>query len=141
LSWPAAGPRRLLVIDDNPDFIDLINRYLDGQDWQVLGAGDGEAARQAIEQARPDTILLDVILPIEDGWDLLLSLKTGESTRSIPVLVCSALHEPGLVVALGGAAFLPKPLTRQALLEALAWLGVGGSTLGSGLPGSIEALG
>jgi CheY-like chemotaxis protein/signal transduction histidine kinase len=119
LFWPSTGPLRLLVIDDYPDFIELVRRYLDGQRWQVFGAGDGEAARKVIDGALPDAILLDVILPKEDGWELLLSLKTGPETRSIPVIVCSALDEPGLVAALGGSAFLAKPLNRQTLLEAL----------------------
>jgi CheY-like chemotaxis protein len=119
LLWPSPGPRKLLVIDDYPDFIELVRRYLEGLKWQVLGAGDGEAARQVMDCSRPDAILLDVILPKEDGWELLLALKTGAETSSIPVIICSALTEPGLVAALGGSAFLAKPITRPSLLEAL----------------------
>ncbi len=141
LAWYPAGPRRLLVIDDHPDFIDLVRRFLGGLDWQVFGAGDGETARQVMGASRPDAILLDVILPGEDGWDLLLSIKTDEAARRIPVIVCSALNEPGLVAALGGTAFLPKPLTRQALLEALEKSVPADPILGSGLPGPVPAPG
>ena len=141
LTWPVAGPRRLLVIDDHPDFIELVRRYLAGLDWQVLGAGDADSARQIIACNRLDVILLDVILPKEDGWELLLGLKTEPATRRIPVVVCSALNEPGLVAALGGAAFLPKPLTRPALLAALAKVGQVDPSLESGNPGSPRAPG
>lgn len=126
VSWSPVAPRSLLVIDDHPDMIDLIRRYLEGLDWRVIGAASGEEGKSILESlpALPDAIILDVILPKEDGWEFLLSLKTGERTRSIPVIVCSALHEPGLVSALGGSAFLAKPLTRPALLEALQKAGL-----------------
>ena len=126
ISWLPAAARQILVIDDHPDMIDLIRRYLEGFGWQVIGAGSGEEAKTILENAPvlPDAIILDVILPKEDGWEFLLSLKTGERTRTIPVIVCSALHEPGLVTALGGSGFLAKPLTRPALLEALSKAGL-----------------
>ena len=126
VTWLPAAPRQLLVIDDHPDMIDLIWRYLEGLDWGVIGAVSGEEAKSILESlpALPEAIILDVILPKEDGWEFLLSLKTDEKTRAIPVIVCSALHEPGLVSALGGSAFLAKPLTRPALLEALQKAGL-----------------
>ncbi len=59
-------------------------------------------------------------MPQEDGWDLLISLKADPTTRDIPVIVCSALHEPSIALTLGAAAFLPKPVTERSLVQALA---------------------
>ncbi|MCD6288863.1 MAG: response regulator, partial [Anaerolineae bacterium] len=120
LAWPVTPPRVLLVIDDNEGFVDLFRRYLAGYPWQVIGAADGAAARRVIAETRPAVIVLDVMMPQEDGWDFLSSLKSDEHTRDIPVIVCSVLNEPRLAQALGAESYLPKPVTQQALLQALA---------------------
>jgi CheY-like chemotaxis protein len=122
LIWPVAQAetRLLLVIDDYPDMVDLFRRYLAGSPWQVVGATSGAEARDKIAQQRPTLIALDVMLPHEDGWELLLALKADEQTSSIPIVICSVLREPEMAPALGAAGYLIKPLTRAALLEILA---------------------
>jgi CheY-like chemotaxis protein len=120
LAWPGNQPQTLLVIDDNRGFVDLFQRYLAASAWHVIGATDGAAARQALTEARPAVIVLDVMMPKEDGWELLMALKAAPETRDIPVVICSVLTEPQLAVTLGAAAYLPKPVTQQALLQALA---------------------
>jgi CheY-like chemotaxis protein len=118
-SWSVPSSPLLLVIDDDPDFIELVRRFLANSTWKVSGVVDGESTREFLKTCLPDVILLDVILPREDGWELLLSLKTDPATQNIPVIVCSALNEPGLVHALGGAQALLKPISRASLLDAL----------------------
>jgi CheY-like chemotaxis protein len=120
LAWLVDRPQTLLVIDDNRGFVDLFQRYLAASAWHVIGATDGAAARQALAEARPAVIVLDVMMPKEDGWELLMALKAAPETRDIPVVICSVLTEPQLAVTLGAAAYLPKPVTQQALLQALA---------------------
>jgi CheY-like chemotaxis protein len=76
-----------------------------------------------VAEIRPTVIILDVLLPQEDGWELLMSLRADDRTRDIPVIVCSVLREPQLARSLGASAHLPKPVTQGALLEALTpWL-------------------
>lgn len=128
LVWPASRPRVLLVVDDNLAFVDLFRRYLAGHGWVVIGAASGEEARRAIAETRPDVITLDVMMPREDGWELLMALKGNEDTREIPVIVCSVLNEPQLALALGAEAYLTKPVTQRALLRALAPWNRGDST-------------
>jgi CheY-like chemotaxis protein len=120
LVWPAAFQNLLLVVDDNEGFVDLFRRYLAGHTWQVVGASNGAEARRILAETRPAVIVLDVMMPKEDGWEFLMTLKRSPDTRAIPVIVCSVLNEPQLALALGAAAYLTKPVTRQALLEALA---------------------
>jgi len=119
MAWPVAEPCRLLVIDDNEGFVDLFRRYLDGYGWYVIGAVDGAAARALIAEARPTVILLDVLMPKEDGWELLMALKTDRTTADVPIIVCSVINQPRLATALGAAAYLPKPVAQRDLLRVL----------------------
>jgi CheY-like chemotaxis protein len=130
LVWPTSAPRTLLVIDDNQDFADLFRRYLAGHNWQVIGAADGAAARQILAELVPTVITLDVMIPREDGWELLAGLRASERTRTTPIIVCSVLNEPRLARTLGATAYLPKPVTQPALLDALAPWGQAGASLG-----------
>jgi CheY-like chemotaxis protein len=120
LTWPQASSPVLLVIDDNQDFVDLFRRYLAAGNWRVLGAADGAAARQIIAETRPTVIILDVMMPKEDGWEFLMSAKADAAFRDIPILICSVLNEPQLATTLGAVGYLPKPVTQPALLQALA---------------------
>jgi Amt family ammonium transporter len=97
-------------------------------DWAVHGAVDGAEARQWLAEMRPTIIMLDVMMPREDGWEVLMALKAEATTRDIPIIVCSVLTEPQLATTLGAAAYLPKPVTQEALLQALApWSRAGAS--------------
>ena len=120
LSWPLAEPCLLLVVDDNTAFADLFRRYLAGQNWRVIGAVNGTEARRLIAEQRPTAIALDVMMPREDGWELLISLQASAETRDLPVIVCSVLDEPQLATSLGAKAYLTKPVAQPALLRALA---------------------
>ncbi len=126
IAWPVIPPHTLLVVDDNQGLIDLFSRYLAGHGWQVVGATSCAEARRILSELRPSAIALDVMMPGEDGWEMLLSLKRTPATCQVPVIVCSVLRQPQLAQSLGAAAYLPKPVTQQALLELLArWSGAG----------------
>ena len=120
LLWPISQQGTLLVIDDNVSFINLFRRYLAGHAWNVVGAISGSEARQILTELHPAVILLDVMMPKEDGWELLCTLKTTRETQQIPVIICSVLNEPGLASSLGASAYLPKPVSQQSLLRTLA---------------------
>ncbi|MGQ9681689.1 MAG: response regulator [Anaerolineae bacterium] len=119
LLWPSRSAKVLLVVDDNQGMAALFRRYLMGHDWVIVGARDGAEAMQRAAEARPTAIILDVIMPQEDGWQLLARLKENKVTSQIPVIICSILNQPQLATALGAAAYLPKPVSREALLESI----------------------
>jgi len=119
LSLPGAQSATVLVVDDNPDVSRLFRRYLAGTNYQLVQARTGAGALRQLQQARPDAIILDLLLPSEDGWEVLESLKGDPATRDIPVVVCSVLPDRLLALSLGVADFLSKPVTRPALLAAL----------------------
>lgn len=120
LSWPALRPKTLLMIDDNEGLADLFRRYLAGEPWQIVWAKNGAEARQHLAELRPAAILLDIMMPEEDGWEILVNLKQRPETRDFPVLICSVVNEPTLGQSLGAAGYLAKPVSQESLLAALA---------------------
>lgn len=127
LRLPLARRSRLLVVDNHPDFINLISRYLAEHEWIVVGTPDVERAQSLALELLPDAILLDVMMPGRDGWDLLLGLRSRPETGQIPVIVCSVLYEPQVARALGAADYLAKPVSQLELLAALNRLPRGAS--------------
>jgi len=110
----------VLIIDDNPDAITLFRRYLIGQPYQLFAASDGAQALIHAYEAQPELIVLDIMLPQQDGWEILQTLKSRPETRHIPVLICSVLNTPELALSLGADGFLRKPPGEHDFLNALA---------------------
>jgi CheY-like chemotaxis protein len=120
----AARRRTLLVIEDNPDMVQLITRFVQGHGYAVLSTATVRDGLGMAQASHPDAILLDIMLSEQDGWDALQSLKHHPDTARIPVFVCTVLAEADLAMALGAATFLRKPLTQGDLLVSLdRWLG------------------
>ncbi len=119
LVLPAQRRPTVLVIDDNPDVVQLFRRYLSGGAYHVVGAADGREALRLAQETRPQAITLDVMMPDQDGWELLQTLKNLPATKDIPVIVCSVLRERTLALSLGASEFVAKPVTQEVLLSAL----------------------
>lgn len=119
LRFPSLGQVPILVVDDNVDALRLIERYLASTRYQASCVRDPVQVVPLAEQLRPAAILLDIMLPDIDGWELLGALREHPSLRGTPLIVCSILPHERLAGILGAAAFLPKPIGRQALLEVL----------------------
>ena len=124
LSLPAQRAATILVVDDDPDMVRLFQRYLGDGTYQVLTATSGQAALRVAMENQPQAVTLDVMMPSQDGWDVLQRLKNRPETQDIPVIVCSVLRERDLALSLGAAGFLAKPITQLALLAALVECGV-----------------
>ncbi len=120
LSLPAAPVSTVLVIDDNPDLVRLFRRYLRGKGYRLVQATNAQRALRLIRETKPDVILLDVLMPTQDGWEILQQLRASPETQDIPTIVCSVLPDHTLALSLGAAGFLPKPVTEEALQAALA---------------------
>jgi len=112
--------RSVLLVDDNPGMIDLFQRYLAGKPYRVLIAEAGEEAVQIARNSPPDVIVLDVMLPGKDGWEVLQNLKNHPATSHVPVLICSVLDAFDLALSLGADACLKKPPSQVDFLNALA---------------------
>ncbi len=119
LLLPPVQLGKILVIDDNPDLVGLFRRYLRDEPYRVIQATTAASALRLAAELRPDAIILDVVLPSQDGWDVLQQLRDDPLVGSIPVVVCSVLPERALARSLGVADFLAKPVTKASLLAAL----------------------
>jgi adenylate cyclase len=82
--------RWLLVVDDDPHVADLVRQSLEDEPYQIDAAGDGVAALEVIAQRRPDVILLDLLMPRMDGFEVIASLQQDAERRDIPVIVLTA---------------------------------------------------
>ena len=121
---PAAQTPTVLIIDDNRGLIELFQRYLAGHRVVVVGAESGEAALAMVQKLAPQIIVLDVMMPHQDGWEVLQKLRALPALATTPILVCSVLREHDLALALGASDTLVKPVSQPALLDALRrWLG------------------
>lgn len=114
---PTARPWVILVVDDKPEAAQLYQRYLQELDCVLWAAHDAQEAEQHLADALPDLVLLDVLMPNEDGWSVLQRLKTDPDTASVPVVICSVLSQPRLGLALGATAVLQKPINQEDLLS------------------------
>ena len=117
--FPAAGRKVLLVVEDNEGVIRAFRRYLAGYNYQVIGATTGADALRLAKEKKPTTITLDVMIPNQDGWEILQALKSNPATQDIPVIICSVLEDPSLARSLGASAYLQKPVAQADLLATL----------------------
>jgi len=113
---PDKGPiRRALIIEDSPAAAEQVTRYLRELNLETSTYPQGEGAVTQARVTRPDVIVLDILLPMSSGWDVLAGLKAEPSTQDIPVLIVSAVDEQARGLKLGAAGYLVKPITRQQL--------------------------
>lgn len=109
----------LLIIDDNEGLLHLLQRYLTDDVYTVMPVPNTEQGLNIIPQLRPDAIILDVMMPGMDGWEVLQRLRTRQETQFTPVIICSVINDPELAFALGASQYVAKPVTRESLLLAL----------------------
>lgn len=119
LSLAIAEQVAALVIDDNADTLQLFRRYLAGTRYPFHDCRDPRLALQMAKDLQPQIIVLDVMLPGIDGWQLLQQLREDPATQDIPVILCSILPEEHLALTIGAAAYLRKPVSRADFLAAL----------------------
>ena len=119
-----AGARTALVVEDDYKSADLIRVQLEAEGFTVLHAASAEAALVLAVQQPLSLITLDIMLPNMDGWEFLGRLKQMPALRRIPVVIISIVADRNKGFALGAAAVMQKPISRQELYESLVELGL-----------------
>ncbi|MFC4998762.1 response regulator [Dactylosporangium cerinum] len=122
---PVAGPAgaargRVLIIDDDARAAELLMTYLAAAGYQVRVAPGGEEGLTAARAWVPDAILLDVVMPGLDGWDVIRELKHEDSLRGIPVFFATIIDDRKAGMSLGATDFFVKPVDHDLLLAQLA---------------------
>lgn len=116
---PAIPQSRVLIVDDNPQILELLEAYLEVLPVTVALAADGEAALAAVEQQAPDLILLDIMMPRRSGFEVCRILKSDPNFRDTPIVMITALNEVGDMERArecGADDFLSKPVNKIELL-------------------------
>jgi len=114
------GDRVLLIVEDDSNFALILLDIAQQQGFKGIVASGGSVGLAMAREFKPDAIMLDIRLPVIDGWTVLDRLKHDPITRHIPVHIISAEEEQQRGLQLGAVAYLQKPVTSEALSEALA---------------------
>lgn len=120
LSLAPAARRRLVLVDDDPVFLQTVSGLLARQGFEVATAGTLAGGFALVSRLLPDLVVLDRMLPDGDGYELMAQLAAAEPTREIPVLMVSIRDDRDRGLELGAAAYLVKPIEPGALREAVA---------------------
>lgn len=110
---------KVLVVEDNPDILELVAYHLEAQGYEVVRAMTGENALAQAGKTAPDLVILDVMLPGINGLDVCRKLKQQEATRSIPVLLLTAKSEDTDIISgleLGADDYITKPFSPKVLV-------------------------
>ena len=118
--WFRQEIQRILIVDDNPDTVSLFKRYLANLPYRLLSAQDEDEALRIARGTPLLCIILDVMLPGKDGWQILQSCKNHPATADTPVLICSVLEMEELALSLGADGYLKKPPARDEFLSTLS---------------------
>ena len=103
----------VLVVEDNEDNLLIVATILRHYGYEVITAGDGEAALEAVAHTRPHLVLLDISLPVLDGWDVAHFMKSNPDTAGIPIGALTAhayAADRAKAEQLGFSGFLTKPI-------------------------------
>jgi signal transduction histidine kinase len=116
---PTHGERRLLLVEDDGELRNSLSDLLRGDGYQVIGASNGSEALDCLRKGpAPDLILLDLMMPVKDGWQFRIEQKRDPSMASIPVLALSADDSPK-AVAIDAEGYIKKPFHYTTLLGAI----------------------
>lgn len=112
--------KKVLIVDDEPDMINILNLRLSREGYDVLTATDGLTCIKLAEEAKPDAILLDVLLPGLGGIEVCKRLKNNARTRNIPVILLTALMGGEVSeksAEIGAFTFISKPFDLPELMD------------------------
>ena len=111
---------KLVVVEDEPDLVEVLVRRLEAEGFDVAACYDGEEALRLIRSEKPDLVLLDVMIPKVDGYQVCRKLKSDAATRDIPVLILTVRamdEDTQRSLEHGAAGHLVKPFNHETLLS------------------------
>ncbi|MEW5956528.1 MAG: GAF domain-containing protein [Chloroflexota bacterium] len=111
--------KTIMAIDDDPGVINLYRRFLEKRNYHIVGVQHAKNVFEAIKKHTPFAILLDILMPDKDGWNILKELKQDPFTKDIPVIICSIKSDRNRGLALGAVDYLTKPIVEGELINAL----------------------
>lgn len=113
-----------LVIEDSERAAELIRLQLEPEGFEIVIAANAEAGLELLKTRQPSVIILDILLPDMDGWDLLSRIKQSDPATGVPVVIVSIVADTEKGFSLGASAVLQKPVSRADLIDTLKNLGL-----------------
>ena len=118
-----ADRNRILCIEDDVDMLELFQVLLTRHGYEVVGVTKGQEGLDSIRRLKPDLVILDIMMPVMDGWQVYQQMKEDETTRDIPTIVVTAKSQLidkvlGLEIAKVDA-YIGKPFSPQELLDSI----------------------
>lgn len=113
----------ILIVDDIPLNVLLIQKMLGKYHFNLVTANDGQAALDTISRGEVDLVLLDLMMPVMDGYEVIEHLRANEATKELPIVILSALNSNDDVKRgfdLGANDFITKPIIMDKLLDSIA---------------------
>ena len=112
----------ILVVDDDPSALEMVTLCLVNGGYRIAHARNGDEALKKTRELKPFAVLLDVMLPGKDGWEVLQELKSDPEVKDIPVVIFSIVDNKDLGFALGASEYLVKPVDKATILKKLEQL-------------------
>lgn len=116
--------KKILIVDDDPNILKLVKTRLEAHNYEVIAASDGEECMQKVLSDKPDLIILDILMPKADGYDVLVGMKEIKALTGkipvIPVIVLTALSDPrvrGMIEKEEIKDYIVKPFNAEDLLN------------------------
>lgn len=112
----------ILVVDDEPGIVDIARANLEAQGYRVIGAYDGQEAVSKIRQDKPDLVVLDILMPEMDGWEVLAQMEADPEMAGIPVIMLTArVSDEDVLRGLeaGAVEYMTKPFYPQELVASV----------------------
>jgi two-component system alkaline phosphatase synthesis response regulator PhoP len=117
---PDKDSKKILVADDNQDVLDIVSLALEGEGFEVLSAKDGTVALKKAKEIKPHLLLLDIMMPEKDGFEVCSALKQDSGTSDIIIIMMTAKADPDSRqrgFAAGANDYLTKPIDPQELVH------------------------
>jgi len=121
------GKKRVLVVDDEPDYAEMVKKYLEKEGFEVDVAYDGVEGLEKVKTNPPDAIVLDVMMPEKDGYAVCSELKKNDQYKDIPIVMLTAVsshvattkysHHDG--ASMEADDYLPKPATAEEITDSV----------------------
>lgn len=113
-------PKKILIVDDDPNIVISLEFLMKREGFDVVVATDGEAALAAMEQHRPDLVLLDIMMPKKDGYEVCQQIRANPAWKHVGIIMVTAKGrdtERAKGLALGADAYITKPFSTKDLAQ------------------------
>jgi CheY-like chemotaxis protein len=111
--------KKILIVDDEPGIRETLSSFLRPRHFKIYEAGNGDEALKVVKKIKPDLIILDIMMPVMDGFELLAMVRRNPVYSKIPVIVLTVKNQGPYIdkgIALNANFYLPKPVKLQNLL-------------------------